>query len=72
MITSPSSNLPDKKSVFLTVAQVAHYLSISSSTVRKLIDNGQLRAMRYQRTIRVKHTDLETLIQKYTTDVTEG
>jgi excisionase family DNA binding protein len=54
-------NMPVSK--LLSVAQVSTRLQCASSTVRKLIADGELRASRIgNRTIRISETDLHTYL----------
>lgn len=44
----------------LSIAQVAHVLGVSTSSVRRMISQGQLKAYRYgDRSIRIDPADLE-------------
>jgi excisionase family DNA binding protein len=51
----PSSKL-------LSVAQVSARLQCARSTVRKLVANGELRASRIRRTLRISETDLQAYL----------
>ena len=45
-----------------TVGEVAHLLGVSPMTVRRMIDNGQLGAIRAGRTARVPVAEVDRLI----------
>ncbi len=48
----------------LTLEEVANELRVSVQTVRRLIEAGQLRAVRVGRQLRVKREDLDDYIRK--------
>ena len=50
----------------LSVDDVAEQLSVSTKTVRRLIDRGALRACRIGRLLRIDRTDLEDLKRRGT------
>ena len=52
------------RSPFLTVAQAADELAVTDRFIRKLIADGQLRAVRVgERVVRIRRTDLEDLLR---------
>ena len=57
---------------FLTVAEVAGMLKLNQQTVRNWIDRGQLPATRVGRRVRIRHADLNTLIQNGGTGIRSG
>lgn len=54
------SDDPPIQSTLLTVDQAAAYLAVCSKTVRRRIADGDLRARRIGRAIRIDHEDLKT------------
>jgi len=72
MIPNIDLNSTEGKVVFLTVQEVSQILSVSSSTVRSWINDGQLNALRYRRAIRIRSNDLDVFVQKFTTSSAEG
>jgi len=52
------------RSPFLTVAQAADELAVTDRFIRKLIAEGQLRAVKVgERVVRIRRTDLEDLLR---------
>ena len=56
--------MQDESLSFLTMDDVAISLKISPLSVMKYIKEGQLKAYRIGRLIRIRRTDLEEFIQK--------
>jgi excisionase family DNA binding protein len=53
---------------FLTVAEVAELMRVSTMTVYRLIKAGDLAAVRVGRSFRVRETDVDTYLgERYTT-----
>ena len=50
----------------LTIQDVVKRLQVSESTVRRMIDRGELRAIRIGRQIRIKPEDVESFIAENT------
>lgn len=48
---------------FLDVPQVAKYLNVSKSMVYKMVENRQIRAIRFGRLVRIRRCDLEQAIR---------
>jgi excisionase family DNA binding protein len=67
MIAQNEQNPSEGNPKFLTVQQVAEMLSVSCSTVRIWVDEGQLKALRYRRAIRIKFSDLDAFVEKFMT-----
>ena len=55
---------PQGKSGFLTVNEVADQLRMSNMTVYRIIDNGQLPALRFGRSFRIRQSDLRDYIRR--------
>lgn len=54
----------DPRSVFLTVAQAADELAVTERFIRKLITDGELRAVKVgTRVVRIRRSDLEDLLR---------
>ncbi len=51
----------------LRITDVARQLNCSDDTVRRLIDRGELPAVRWGRFLRFKQADIDTFIEKHTT-----
>ena len=51
----------------LTAKDVAQTLKISNALAYRLIQEGQLQAVKFRRTVRVRQDDLENFIQKNVT-----
>lgn len=49
---------------FLTVAEVAEILRLNQQTVRNWIDAGSLPAVRVGRRVRIRRTDLDSIIEQ--------
>ena len=49
--------------VWLNTAETARRLGVTSRTLYRFIDDGQLAAYRFGRVIRLKETDVETFIE---------
>jgi excisionase family DNA binding protein len=47
---------------FFTIGQVAEFLNLSSRSVRRLIDDGQLPVHRFGRAVRIAEADLRAFI----------
>jgi excisionase family DNA binding protein len=56
--TSPSQDL------LLTVPEVAAILRLSTRTISRLINRGELRAVRIGRAIRIRKDDISTIFNK--------
>mgnify|MGYP003654081851 CR=1 FL=1 len=52
--------------MILSVKEVADYLRVEHKTVRKLIDEGKLKAARVGRGLRVKESDIEAFLDQNT------
>jgi excisionase family DNA binding protein len=52
----------DGRARFLTVAEVADLLRVSSMTVYRLIEAGDLRALRVGKSFRINEDDLEAFL----------
>jgi excisionase family DNA binding protein len=50
--------------VVYTIEEVAKILKVSTATVRRMIDSGELKAIRIRGQIRIRKEDLEDLINK--------
>jgi excisionase family DNA binding protein len=48
---------------FLTVAEVAEMMRVSSMTVYRLVHSGELPAVRFGRSFRIPESAVETVIQ---------
>lgn len=55
-------NSADIQDSFLTVAEVAGLLKLNQQTVRNWIDQGSLPAVRVGRSVRIRRSDLERLL----------
>jgi excisionase family DNA binding protein len=53
---------PDWDDEFLTVNEIAEHLRLNQQTVRNWIDQGQLRAVRVGRRVRVRRADFDDLV----------
>ena len=54
----------ETRRVMLTVAEAADELAVTERFIRKLISNGQLRAVKVgTRVVRIRRTDLEDLLR---------
>jgi excisionase family DNA binding protein len=51
-------------SQFLTVAEVARHLRVSNMTVYRLVNSGQLSAVRVGRGYRIREDDVRTYLEK--------
>jgi excisionase family DNA binding protein len=61
----PSGGPADRlSSGLLTLQDVAVFLQVSTRTVRRLVDRGELTAFRIGRSVRVRPEDLRRLIEK--------
>jgi excisionase family DNA binding protein len=49
---------------FLTVAEVARHLRVSNMTVYRLVNSGQLSAVRVGRGYRIREDDVRTYLDK--------
>ena len=56
---STMSTLP----ALLTISQTAEHLQVSTKTIRRWIDSGELIAHRFGRQWRISHADLQTFIR---------
>ena len=56
------NNLAEGHARFLTVAEVADLLRVSSMTVYRLIEAGELRALRVGKSFRIEEEDLEAFL----------
>ena len=59
-LSDAAAPIPDRD--LLTVADVAARLSVSMKTVRRLINRGELRAVRIGRVIRVRADEVKRLV----------
>ena len=58
---------PDGSSVFVTVAEVARQLRVSNMTVYRLINSGELPAVRIGKSYRLREADVDRyLSSRYT------
>jgi excisionase family DNA binding protein len=53
--------MPD---VVYTVEEVAKILKVSTATVRRMIDDGELKAIRIRGQIRIRKEDLDKLLEQ--------
>jgi excisionase family DNA binding protein len=53
-----------EKDALLTVAEVAHYLHVVTMTVYRMIDRGDLKAVKVGRVWRVRREDLERYLNR--------
>ena len=53
---------------FLTVAEVAALMRVSTMTVYRLIKNGELRAMRVGKSYRLREEDVDAYLSKAYTE----
>ena len=51
--------------VFYTAVEIAQILKISKSLAYRLIAQGEIPAIRFGRTVRVRQEDLEQFVEKY-------
>lgn len=58
-----ASGTPDSPSILLTVPEAARLLSLSNRTVWGLARSGKLRRIRIGRSLRIRRSDVETLIE---------
>lgn len=49
---------------FLTVAEIAGILKLNQQTIRNWIDQGTLPALRVGRSVRVRRSDFEALLER--------
>lgn len=57
-------NLSDRATTYLlTLEQVAQYLTVSSRTVRRMIDNKELRCVQVGRQKRIDPKDLDAFVK---------
>ena len=54
--------MAERRARFLTVAEVADLLRVSSMTVYRLIEAGDLRALRVGKSFRIEEEDLEAFL----------
>ena len=60
----PTSPTAETRRVMLTVAEAADELAVTERFIRKLISNGQLRAVKVgTRVVRIRRTDFEDLLR---------
>lgn len=60
-LTAPASSEP-----LYTIEQAAERLNCSTATIRRQIARGELRAVRFGRSIRIKPRDLERALRPVT------
>jgi excisionase family DNA binding protein len=61
------TTLPYSKSQFLTVSEVARQLRVSNMTVYRLINSGQLPAVRIGKSFRLREEDIDRyLAERFT------
>lgn len=51
--------------IFLRICEVADQLAVSSRTVRRWIEDGQLRAHRFGRAVRIAVSDLQFFLDEH-------
>ena len=61
---APRVLTPVNTSPMLTVTAVAERLQVSERTIRRWIDDGQLKAYRLSRAIRVSENDLQSFLAR--------
>ncbi len=59
--SSPDSSLVDR---FLTVGEVARHLRVSNMTVYRLVNSGQLAAVRVGRGYRIREVDVRKYLEQ--------
>jgi excisionase family DNA binding protein len=66
MSSSPgrSTDQPAQLDGFLTVAEVAKYLRVSNMTVYRLVNSGQLAAVRVGRGYRIRERDVRKYLEQ--------
>ena len=63
----PLAQVPNAKARFLTVAEVATLLRVSNMTVYRLIQAGELGAVRVGKSYRIREDDIDKyLAERYT------
>ncbi len=60
----PAPNHPEKVKKLLKAEEVAEILNSSKSEAYRLMQTGQLRTVRFGRTVRVREEDLEEFLQR--------
>jgi excisionase family DNA binding protein len=50
---------------FFTISQVARLVDVSVRSVRRWIDNGELKAHRFGRSVRIAESDLNDFINRH-------
>jgi excisionase family DNA binding protein len=72
LITSKNSHHSRRDSAnctrFFTIANVAESLSVSTRTVRRWIDSGQLVTHRFKSTLRIAEADLQAFLARHRDD----
>jgi excisionase family DNA binding protein len=59
------TTIPAKLSPLLTIPDVAKHLKVDSRTIRRRIEDGELRAYRFGRLVRVSPEDLASFINTH-------
>ncbi len=63
-MAKPRTARPPVKPQYLSVNDAADYTGVSTSTIRRYIENGRLRAYRMgQRLVKVQQADLDALMR---------
>jgi excisionase family DNA binding protein len=62
-IARPATSNAHEK--FMTIAELATNLDVSTRTVRRWIESGQLRAYRFERIVRIAPRDLDVFLGRY-------
>jgi len=52
---------------YVTMKNVAEMLSVSLSTVRRLVDSGELRTLKVRRSVRIPEESLKAYVERNTT-----
>jgi excisionase family DNA binding protein len=68
MVQKPPAN---PKQQLRTIADTAERLNVSTRTVRRMIDAGELRIIRIGRSVRIDDDDLEKAIARWRQDVVQ-
>ena len=61
----PDGDLGDPKPRLLSVATVADRLDVSTKTIRRWIEAGELRIHRLGRSVRISETDLQKFLEEH-------
>jgi len=60
----PTNQMPDKNTKLITIKAAAEQMSYRPHSLYTLIREGRLPAVRIGRSVRIRVTDLETMIEK--------